>query len=287
MKKLLLLLVCIPATFIAQIDTEVFVFDIIKEGNDYQLKNGKNISNNSGYDSQPFFYENEKIIFASNRNGKTDIMFYNLKDNTKRFISNSFEGGEYSPQKRPNSKHISAVRLDNNGLQRFYSYNFKTGKDKEIIKDFKIAYPAWYNKNTLIAVTIVNESLELLIFDLQNKTKTSVSKNVGRSVHKIPNSNLASFISKENKENWLVKSLNPKTKEIKIITPVGKSEDITWLPDGILLIANGKAIYKYNPKKDTSPNLFFHFSNENINNISRIAVNPDGTKIALVAEVSP
>jgi hypothetical protein len=212
---------------------------------------------------------------------------YNLKDNTKRFISNSPKGGEYSPQKIPNSKNISAVRLDNSGLQLFYSYNFKTGKDEELIKDFKIAYPAWYNKNTLIAVTIVNDALELFIFDLKNKINNTVAKNVGRSVHKIPNSNLVRFISKENIENWLVKSLNPKTKEIKTITPIGKSEDITWLPNATLLIAAGKAIYKFSSKKDSSPNLFFDFSNENIMNISRIAVNSDGTKIALVAEKSP
>ncbi|MGK0308622.1 MAG: hypothetical protein ACI8RP_001586 [Urechidicola sp.] len=45
-------------------------------------------------------------------------------------------------------------------------------------------------------------------------------------------------------------------------------------------------MYQLNPKKDKTPSLFFRFSNENINNISRITVNKTGTKIALVAEVS-
>ena len=94
------------------------------------------------------------------------------------------------------------------------------------------------------------------------------------------------FICKENHENWLVKSLNPITKEIETITSIGKSEDITWLPNGSLLISNGNSMYQLNPKKDKTPSLFFRFSNENINNISRITVNKTGTKIALVAEVS-
>jgi hypothetical protein len=105
-------------------------------------------------------------------------------------------------------------------------------------------------------------------------------------VHKIPNTNLMSFISKENKEYWLVKSLNPKTKEIKTITSVGLSEDITWLPNGLLLISKGNSIYKFDPKKDKNPSIFFRFTDKNINNISRIAVNSDGTKLALVAEVA-
>ncbi|WP_435263229.1 nuclear transport factor 2 family protein [Tenacibaculum sp. nBUS_03] len=33
--------------------------------------------------------------------------------------------------------------------------------------------------------------------------------------------------------------------------------------------------------------MFYQFKNENINNISRITVNKDGTKLAIVAEVSP
>jgi hypothetical protein len=55
MKKLLLLLLYIPATFIAQSNTEVFVFDLLKKENKYQLIHKKNISNNPEYDSQPFF----------------------------------------------------------------------------------------------------------------------------------------------------------------------------------------------------------------------------------------
>ena len=287
MKKIYFLFLIISSTIVAQTNTEVHVFDISKTNNEYHLSNGKNISNNKGYDSQPYFYENDQIIFASNRNNNTDIVLFNLKDNSKRFISNTSNGGEYSPQRIPKSKNISAVRLDKNGLQRFYKYNFKTGKNKEIIPNLKVAYPNWYDKNTVIAVAIVNDSLELFVSNLKKKTNISVAKNVGRSVHKIPNSNLVSFISKENEKYWLIKSLNPVTKEIKTITSLGKYEDITWLPNGTLLIAKDNSIYKFHPKKDKYPNLFYSFSDENINNISRITVNSDGSKIALVAEVSP
>ena len=121
----------------------------------------------------------------------------------------------------------------------------------------------------------------------KDETNISVAKYVGRSVHKIPNTELMSFISKENKDYWLLKSINPKTKEIKTITSIGKSEDVTWLPNGILLISKENSIYQFNPKKDKYPSLFFAFMNENINNISRMAVNKKGTKLALVAEVSP
>jgi hypothetical protein len=212
---------------------------------------------------------------------------YDLKQEhpSLSFISETKNGGEYSPQRIPNSKNISAVRLDEDGLQRFYSYNQQ--KATELIANLKAAYPTWYDKNTLIAVAIVKDSLELFISDLKTKINISVAKNVGRSVHKIPNSNLVSFISKENEKNWLLKSLNPVTKEIKTITNIGKSKDIAWLPSGHLLIPDGNKIYQFHPKKDKNARLFFSFSDENINNISRIAINKTGTKIAITAEVSP
>lgn len=287
MKQIVLIFLFLCSAIFGQVNTEVHVFDITKDGENYSLANGKNISNNKDYDSQPFFYDVNTVVFASSRNGNTDIFLYHLKDDAKRFISGTENGGEYSPQRIPNSKDISAVRLDTDGLQRLYQYDFNSGKNEELIPDLKVAYPAWFDEKTVVASVIVNDSLHLIVSDLKKKTNTTVAKNVGRSVHKIPNSELMSFISKENTDYWMLKSLNPKTNEIKTITSVGKTEDVTWLPNGILLIPNGNDIYQFNPLTDKIPSLFFSFSDENINNISRITVNSDGSKIALVAEVSP
>lgn len=289
MKNLLFIVLLISSTLSAQINTEIHVFDIKKNGENYVLENGINISNNSGYDSQPYFYDNSNVIFASSRNGNTDIALYNLKKGNSElhFISNTENGGEYSPQRIPNSNNISAVRLDNDGLQRFYSYDFKTKTSTELIPDLKVAYPTWFDKNTLVSSVIVNDSLHLILSDLKQKTNTTLAKMVGRAIHRIPNTSLISFISKENEKYWLLKSIDVKTKEIKTITSVGKTEDITWLPDGTLLIPNQSTIYKFDPKTNERPSLFFSFSDENINNISRMAVNADGTKLAIVAEVSP
>ncbi|MHC9087925.1 nuclear transport factor 2 family protein [Tenacibaculum sp. IMCC1] len=246
----------------------------------------KNISNNDGYDSQPYFYDENTILFASNRNGQTDIVKYSIDSEAKRFINNTPNGSEYSPQRIPKSKDVSAVRLDNNGLQRFYQYNFKTGKSKEVIKDLIVAYPMWYTKNLVISSVIVNDTLELYMSDLKNNTNISIAKQTGRSFHKIPNSNLVSFM-KQNGKKWEVWSLNPFSKETKKIVSTGKSQDVCWLPNGTLLIAYQNMIFQYNPKTDKEITVFHQFENENINNISRIMANPEGTKLAIVAEVSP
>ncbi|WP_299157211.1 nuclear transport factor 2 family protein [uncultured Tenacibaculum sp.] len=285
MKKLFVSLFITTFTF-AQTNTEIHLFDIKSENGKWVVFNGKNISNNDGYDSQPNFYDENTILFASNKNGQTDILKYTIDSDQKNFINNTPNGSEYSPQRIPNSKNVSAVRLDKNGLQRFYQYDFKSGKHEELIKDLVVAYPVWYNENTIISSVIVNDSLQLFISDLKKKTNTPIVKQTGRSFHKIPNSKLVSFM-KKNGEIWEVWSLDPITQITKKIFNTGANQDMCWLPNGTMLVSYKNMILKLDPKTDKKWSIFHTFKDENINNISRIIINKNGTKLALVTEVSP
>jgi len=286
MKKIFFFLFATSITF-AQTNTEVFLYTLSNTNGNFKITNGKNISNNPGYDSQPHFYSKKAIVFSSTRNKLTDIAKYTIETGKIEFLNDTPNGGEYSPQRIPKSKDVSAVRLDNDGLQRFYKYDAKTGDSKEIVADLKVAYPMWYTKNTLIAVSIVGDDLDLVISELSSKKNTTIQKKTGRSLHHIPNSNLISYISKAS-DKWEIRSLDPKTGITKkIVNTVGKKEDICWLPDGTILTAYNNMLLKFNPKKDENWSIFHTFLSDEINNISRIIVNNEGTKLALVAEESP
>ncbi len=273
-------------TFYGQMDTEVYLMDIQKSKNDqWKLSNPMNISNNEGYDSQPHFYDENTLIFSSERNGYPDIKKYHLNSQKTSFINSTKLGGEYSPQRIPHSNDVSAVRLDNDGKQAIYKYNYVSGEHTELIKDFVVAYPTWYNKSTLISSVIINDSLHLYKSDVKKGKNYFITKQTGRSIHKIPNSKLISFTKRVGK-SWEVWSLNPKSLKTEKIVNIGNSQDVCWLPNGILLIASGNKLLQFNPEEDTAPSLFYEFKN-NIDNISRITVNKNGTKLAMVAEKSP
>ncbi|WKD84777.1 Protein TolB [Polaribacter huanghezhanensis] len=283
MKKFLFFLFA-TSIAVAQTNTEVYLFELNNSKGNWTVGNGKNISNNPGYDSQPYFYSKNAVIFSSTRNKQTDIAEYNLKTGSIKFINSTPNGGEYSPQRIPKSKDISAVRLDTDGLQRFYKYNYKTGKSTEIIADLKVAYPMWYDKNTAINVVIVGDDLDLIVSELKLKRNTTIQKKVGRSLHKVPNTTFISYINKE-KEQWEVTMFNPKSGERrKIIETVGQKEDVCWLPDGTLLIAVGNTIMKFNPVIDKNWSVFHTFPKTKFKNISRILVNSKGTQLALVSD---
>ncbi len=285
MKKFFFFL--IPLISLAQTNTEIHLFDISNKENKWTVSNGKNISNNEGYDSQPHFYDENTILFSSTRNNQTDVAKYTISTGKTAYINNTPNGGEYSPQRIPGSKNISAVRLDTDGKQRFYEYDFTSGKDKELIQDLVIAYPMWYNQNIIVSSVIVKDSLNLVVSYLKTKINTTIAKNTGRSFHKIPNSNLISFMEKDG-YLWNVYSLDPITRHIhKIMYVYEGVQDICWLPNGLLLSSLGSTIFKFDPKKDKRWSVFHEFENEDINNITRITVNKKGTKLAITAEVSP
>lgn len=282
MKRLLLLLVVVcPLAIYGQPNTEIYLFKLNIANDQFQLTEGKNISNNQGYDNQPSFQYSNKILFASTRNGQTDIRAYHTNDGKLEWLTSTKQGSEYSPTPIPTTKDISAIRLDTTGLQRLYRY--RREKYKPILSDLVIGYHVWNSRNILVSF-VLGEPHKLVVSNLKKNTHITIDTNIGRSLHNIPNTNLVSYISKENK-NWEIRSLDTQTGEIKKITnTVPNVEDMCWLNDGSILMGKGKILYRFDPKKDTEWKIVQLFDKEKFDNITRITVNKSNSKLALVAE---
>ena len=163
----------------------------------------------------------------------------------------------------------------------------KQGVPKILIKDLIIGYHTWFSKDILIASILEDGGLSLVISDIVKGTNQTVQRKVGQSLHKIPTTQLISYISKETKK-WEIKSLDPITGITKkIINTVTKAEDMCWLADGTILMPKDNIIYKFNPKTDAKWSVFHTFLDKEIWNISRITTNKTGTLLSLVSDVSP
>lgn len=292
MMKHFYLLVCLLMTFnsYSQANTEVYLFDLDMSNGNAPLSNPKNISNNHGYDNQPSFWDDDTVLLSSTRADQTDILRFNINQgSTSSWITNTPTGSEYSPLRIPGENAISAIRLDLDGLQRLYEYDIKTG-ESEAISDLKIGYHVWYNDHVLVCTVLVADRMDLVVINLDNGSQHTVYKNVGRSLHKIPGTDLVSFISKGSSKNelWQIKSLNV-TNHVTdtVLTLIDPVEDMVWLPNGALLIPNDNRISLYNPKVGDTWKDFQVFDKDQVFKISRMAVNPSGTRLALVTEISP
>jgi len=287
MKTVLLTICHLTATALfAQTNTEVYLLDVKTVDGKTELVNPRNISNNEGYDNQPSFYDGETILFSSTRNGQTDIARYDIKSDSVSWITDTPQGSEYSPLKIPGKNAISAIRLDTTGLQRLYEYSIWDGSSTELLKDLEVGYYVWHNKDRVVSSVLDDKGLALVVSDLRDGSHRTIQRNVGRSLHNIPDSDLVSFISKES-DPWEIRSLDPGTGDVQKITDMyEKTDDICWLSDGTIIAADNQILVQINPKKQKEWGRFLRLEKKEISNISRIAVSPNGKYMALVFEQS-
>ncbi|CAM3469595.1 hypothetical protein [Aequorivita lipolytica] len=286
MKKLLFLITILATqlTF-AQNNTEVYVFDIAPAYEGLELLNIQNASNNEGYNNQPSFFSNDVLLFAGNNEGQSDIAEYNFNTKTKKWFNNKTEGGEYSPQKFPSNNDVTAVRLDKDGLQRFYLYNSETGNSLELIDKLQVAYFAFYNDQKILATVLDGEVMDLVLIDLPTKVSDTIFRNVGRSLQKVPKTNSMSYSLVNEEGNLDLYLLDMNSYESYFVTelPIG-IQDYVWLNDTQILIGSGNRLYMYDTLGDSEWTRVASLEDYGLKNISRMAISPNGKKIAVVAE---
>ena len=272
--------------FIAQTNTEIFLLDIELKNAKIEIYNVEKISTNDGYNNQPIFVSNNKVLFTSERNFQNDIVEYNSIDNSLKYLTNT-QTSEYSPIRYKKNK-VSAVSLDKKGEQYLRIYNIKNNTYNIPFTDKIVGY---YNyskqiKNLIISSVLENNELVLYTSNLKTKEHTYVDNNTGRSIHNIPKYKFGqekiSYISKKD-SIWNINYVdlsNYKTKTIT--TTLNNNEDICWFKDGSILTSYKNNLYIFNSKLSKDWKLLCSLEEYGITNISRIAINPDNDKLALV-----
>ena len=267
----------------SQTDTEIYLFDLIQNDSVFTIDNPINISSNEGYDNQPsFLNDGSGILFSSTRFDQTDIVLYNLENKTKAWLTNTL-GSEYSPLQTPNKKYFSAIYLDNDGTQLLWNYTFRRKKPKVLIENLTVGYHAWVNKNIIVSF-VLGDPATLEVNNLKYKIKYPIDKNIGRSIHKIPDSELISFISLEH-EDPEIYSINPLNSEkVFLADALEDSQDMAWTTDHTIIMGSGDKLYKLKVGVDKTWVEFASLKPFNLTGVTRIAVSPSGDKIAIVVD---
>lgn len=283
MRLLIIALLLVYNIAISQPNTEVYLMEI--QGNSkLEFSNFKNISNNYGYDNQPSFVDNNTLLFTKTRNGQTDVYSYFITKNIDGWLTDSKQGSEYSPVSIPNTKDFAAVRLDTNGLQRLYRHSMEI--EPKTISNEEIAYYTFFDKNTVVASILGGNTLDLIVYTINEDKTYRLLKGSGRSIHKIPNNNEAvSYTAVNEKNNHDIYQLDMDTLESFFIAelPIGIQDHI-WLTETTLLCGSGAKLYYYDLFGDGEWEEAADLSDKNIKDITRMAISPDEKKLALVAE---
>jgi WD40 repeat protein len=277
----LLLFFILPLGLWAQAPaTEVYLFDLERT----QLTKPVNISATPGYDNQPHFTPDGKaLLFVGTVEGQTEVFRYELETGSKTRLTQS-PASEYSPTVMPDGSYFSTIVLEQDGRQLLWKYPLAGGEPQVVVPDLVIGYHAWFEDDLLYSF-VLGDTVTLQESDLTAATNRVLARNVGRSLHKIPGKGLISFIDKRQPGKWLIVSYNPNSGRIEpIALALPGVEDMAWSPDGALWMGKGSYLYRLHPSRDKGWQRMADLSRWGLKGISRLAVSPDGKKLALVVE---
>ena len=266
--------------------TEIFLVPLRARDGIVSLGTPTNITGRAGYDNQPSFTpDGRSVLYTSTRDdGQSDIYRYHPGSRRTTRVTATPES-EYSATVMPGGRRISVVRVESDSTQRLWSMALDGTDFRLVLERVKpVGYHAWGDPRTL-ALFVLGEPSTLQIADVRSGDARVVASTIGRSIHRIPGQPAISFVRKRSAEEWWIERLDLCSGGI---TPLARtlpgSEDYAWTPGGVVLMAHGDSIYQWTPgdKKGWRPVRASAVAG--VGRISRMAVSPTGTQLAIVAE---
>lgn len=265
--------------------TDIYLADLTPRDGGLQVGRPVNLTGRKGYDNQPGFApDGRTILYTSIReDGQADIYRFDLARHTSVRLTRTPES-EYSPTMTPDGRSFSVIRVEADSTQRLWRFDLDGGAPRLILPAVEpVGYHAWADEPA-VALFILGSPPTLQIADTRSGRAEVVAEDIGRSLHKIPGRRAISFVHRVSPEERWIKELDLETRRIRpLIRLPGRGEDYAWTPDGTLLMAEGAKLYRWDPRRDEAWREVADLSGAGLQEITRLAVSPQGDRLALVA----
>ena len=267
-----------------------------------------NITASPGYDNQPSFTPDGRLLFASARGARpapaaapaqggraaappTDIYRFVIATGAIERVTNTPES-EYSPTVTPDGAHISVVRVEADGTQRLWQFGLDGREPSLVLADIKpVGYHAWLDAHTL-ALFVLGQPATLQVADVRTGKAEIVAQGIGRSILRAPSGG-ASFVRQVRTAPDI-----PPTYSIELLAwprpagaqptaliqaiPGSGDPNLAWTSDGALLTVADGILYSCR-QGDREWTRAGDLNALGLKGVSRLAVSPRGDHIAIVA----
>jgi Tol biopolymer transport system component len=258
-----------------------------------------------GYDNQPNFSpDGNRILFAANRDGKqSDVYVFDRGNGRVTQLTQTAEN-ENSPTFVPDgagpagSFTVVQSEFDSTGarpaspIQRLWRFNADGKSPALVLADINpVGYHAWIDSDQLVLFVLGAQGRPstLQIASVKSGKAAIVTENVGRSLHRIPGTRLASFVHREG-DSYTVKQIDIASKAIEPLVKAveGSSDrDYAWMPDGKTILMSAGAKVMSWTRGAAGWTEVFDGSPYQLGNITRLAVSPKGDAVAIVVAEPP
>ncbi len=264
---------------------DIFLFAYDASAEDDALSGGVNTTNRPTlYDNQPFFTPGgETFVYSRSDGEQTDVWEYDIASGTHTQITRTPES-EYSPTPSPDNRTISVVFERNRSIWEisrdapdeprwlleaagvdepvgYFARNFDTGH---------VLFWSRYGFN--VALTHAGEPRYHFVS----------GHAVPASPHLIPGTDLFTYVHRQTNEEVWIKAVDPVTHVIRpLVRIVGTNANYTFAPDTSILQIEGTKVYRWIPGSNGWVEIA-DLADHGITSATRIAVSPDGTRVAVV-----
>jgi len=265
-------------------ETEIFLFDYDAAASIDALSNASNVTQRIGYDNQPHFTKDSATLLYSRDDGvQTDIWEYDIASGEHSRITQTPKN-EFSPTPSPDNQTISVVsernrsiwQLDRNAPNEarwaleasgviepvgYFARNYETGR---------ILFWSRYGFN----VTLTSDNKPGAFFITGHAAPATP--------HVIPGGKEFSFVHRQTNGQVWIKALEPETAAVRPLTPtVGSNANYTWAPDGSILQIEDDKVHRWR-EGDGNWKVISNLVDHGVTGAARIAVSPDGKRVAIV-----
>ncbi|PIW28839.1 MAG: hypothetical protein COW29_08040 [Rhodobacterales bacterium CG15_BIG_FIL_POST_REV_8_21_14_020_59_13] len=240
------------------------------------------------YDNQPAFDDNGGFYFTTETAGnQTDIHYMNAAGEVRN-ITQSPDESEYSPRPSPDGNAITYIHQAPGGYGGQVYRHPLEGTSTGPVHDYGPAgYYALAADQSAMLLFALTDPFSLRWIDLERDIGEEVTTGIGRALYSAPDGQSAFFTLERPEGGYIVNQFSFGDSSI---TPVfrlpGKTEDyavftnpegeLAWLAvsDGTLFYRASQAYWQ--PVGD--------LAGMGLNGISRLAVSPDASQLAIVVE---
>jgi len=284
-------------------DSDIILADLSQKDGHFVISNAVNITDRAGYDNQPHFSTDGKSLFYTAQlpakelaeqskeviQQQTDSMKYNLATGTVTNETNT-NLSEYSPTINTDQNKITVVQVEHDNRQRLWQFSLtdKSTPAQVLLKEIEpVGYFA-FGANQDLLMFVLGEPHTLQYIASLTSKPAIVDNNIGRSVKRIPDSPLFSYIkvNESNKESGhMAMQFDPKSQQTSLLVELPtSSEYFGWHPQQYLLTANGNQLLSWNYKDSNKDWTEIKGTAACDGQITRIAVSEQGDKIAFVCQ---
>lgn len=270
-----------PATIGAPPDTDIWLLELVQENNALRAVEPRNVTDRPGYDNQPFFAPAGDLLFVQMEGERTDLWRWNPETETSTRITTTPEQSEFSPTPIPGSAGgISYIRSPTDTSGRLWRMPQADAAAEIIFPDIgPVGYHAWFDTDH-VALWLLQDPSVLQLVELDTQAAQTLATGVGRSPQSVPKRRAVSF-TRATEDGTVVELYDLDLARTEVVALLPEGGDFhAWTPDGVLLSSAASQVFAWRDDAWQEVVDLAHLGLE----LTRLAVSPGGTHLALVGE---